>query len=286
MTNSTVRKRTTWSWHLAESNGEHGFVRFALLTLVTGFVANRVLAQGDVTAAAPNSPPPAPSMLQIIFSGGPLGIAIMLVLIGMSLAAAYLVFDHVLALRRREILPDGLGEEVRQALLAGRIAEADQTCRARPSVLAYVLIHGLAEVDSGWSAVEKALEDAVAEQSARLFRKLEYLNVLANLAPMVGLLGTVVGMVLCFHQVAQTQGSAGAAELAEGIYQALVTTVAGLMVAIPALGAFAIFRNRIDQYIAEAAGIALHVFAPMKKGKTAPPVKRSAAPPPPPEGVR
>jgi biopolymer transport protein ExbB len=136
--------------------------------------------------------------------------------------------------------------------------------------------------------VEKALEDAVAEQSARLFRKLEYLQVLANLAPMVGLLGTVVGMILCFHQVARTQGSAGAGDLAEGIYQALVTTVAGLMIAIPALGAFAIFRNRIDQYLAEAAGIALHVFAPLKNAgaRSLPPQRRPAPPPPPAEGIR
>jgi biopolymer transport protein ExbB len=253
--------------------------------------AASLFGQDGAVRGGTNSPTPPQelSALQIIFSGGPLGVAIMLVLIGMSLLAAYLVFDHLLSLRRRDILPDGLGEEVRQLLLMGRTAEADQACRAKPSVLAYVLIQGLAEVDAGWTAVEKALEDAVAEQSARLFRKVEYLNVLANLAPMVGLLGTVVGMVLCFHQVARTQGSAGAGDLAEGIYQALVTTVAGLMIAIPALGAFAIFRNRIDQYIAEAAGIALHVFAPLKKGKPVPPatpVKRTAPPPPPVEGVR
>lgn len=245
--------------------------------------------EGPASVAAPataNPSPPELTTLQIIFSGGPLGVAIMLVLIGMSLLAAYLVFEHTLSLRRRILLPDGLGEEVRQLVLSGRIREADQVCRAKPSVLAYVLLHGLAELDAGWHAVEKALEDAVAEQSARLFRKLEYLNVLANLAPMVGLLGTVVGMILCFHQVARTQGSAGAGDLAEGIYQALVTTVAGLMIAIPALGAFAIFRNRIDQYIAEAAGIALHVFANLKNAKAVPPSKRPAPPPPPAEGHR
>ena len=268
----------------------------SIVLLICSFVATvPAFGQENPTnaAAAPAAPAtpasaPQPSTLEIIFSGGPLGIAIMLVLIGMSLAAAYLVFEHILALRRKELLPEGLGDEVRQFVLSGRLSEADQACRAKPSMLAYILSHGVAEVDSGWSAVEKALEDAIAEQSARLFRKLEYLNVLANLAPMVGLLGTVVGMILCFHQVASTQGSAGAADLAEGIYQALVTTVAGLMIAIPALGAFAIFRNRIDQYIAEASGVALHVFAPLKKGKSSPPipVKRQVPPPPPSEGAR
>jgi biopolymer transport protein ExbB len=131
--------------------------------------------------------------------------------------------------------------------------------------------------------VEKALEDALAEQSARLFRKVEYLSVIGNIAPMVGLLGTVTGMIIAFQQVASTQGSAGAADLAEGIYQALVTTVVGLIIAIPSLGAFAIFRNRIDELVAEAAYMAQHVFAPLKRRR---PVaqERPAPPPPPPPG--
>ena len=68
-----------------------------------------------------------------------------------------------------------------------------------------------------------------------------------------------------------------AGQLAEGIYQALVTTVAGLMIAIPSLGAFALLRNRVDQFIAEAAATAQHVFAPLKRRAAAP---RSAAPVP------
>ena len=135
-------------------------------------------------------------------------------------------------------------------------------CRSQPSFLAFIIAAGINEIDGGWPAVEKALEDATAEQAARLLRKIEYLSVIANIAPMVGLLGTVVGMVLCFHTVASTQGAAGAAQLAEGIYQALITTIAGLIIAIPALGAFAIFRNRVDQLVAEGAYLAQHVFRP------------------------
>ena len=154
------------------------------------------------------------------------------------------------------------------------------------SFLSFVLLHGLAEVEGGWAAVEKALEDATAEQSARLFRKIEYLSVIGNLAPMVGLLGTVTGMIFAFQQVATTQGSAGAGELAEGIYQALITTVGGLVVAVPSLGAFAIFRNRVDQLVAEAAYAAQHVFAPLKRRATR--KKPSSRPPQPPpvEGQR
>ena len=119
--------------------------------------------------------------------------------------------------------------------------------------------------------MDRAVEDTLAEQAARLFRKIEYLSVIGNIAPMVGLLGTVTGMIFAFQQVAATQGAAGAADLAEGIYQALVTTVCGLLVAIPSLGAFAIIRNRVDGLIAEAAHEALHALMPLKKRPRTPP---------------
>jgi biopolymer transport protein ExbB len=128
------------------------------------------------------------------------------------------------------------------------------------------------------------LEDALAEQSARLFRKIEYLSVIGNIAPMVGLLGTVIGMIFAFQQVAVSQASAGAAQLAEGIYQALVTTVGGLIVAIPSLGVFAVFRNRVDQFVAEAAYMAQHVFTPLRRRKSKATAPTAGPPPAPPAG--
>lgn len=249
-------------------------------------------AQG--AGASAEAEPAGQGFFSIVFSGGWVGFMIVVLLFALSMTAAYLVFEHIMTLRRGEIMPEGLGDEVRQRLLAGQIEEASQLCHQRPSFLSFVLLNGLAEIEGGWSAVEKALEDATAEQSARLFRKIEYLSVIGNIAPMVGLLGTVTGMVFAFQQVASTQGSAGAADLAEGIYQALVTTVGGLLVAIPSLGAFAVFRNRVDQLVAEAAYVAQHVFTPLKRrrtaaapAKSAPPAAVKSVPPPPPvEGGR
>jgi biopolymer transport protein ExbB len=137
--------------------------------------------------------------------------------------------------------------------------------------LAYVLLQGFGESHSGWPAIEKALEDALADQAARLLRKIEYLSVIGNIAPMIGLLGTVTGMIFAFQKVATTQGAAGAGELAEGIYQALVTTVGGLLVAIPSLAAFAVLRNRVDQLVAEAAGVVHRVCRPLRRRTSVPP---------------
>ena len=146
-----------------------------------------------------------------------------------------------------------------------------------------MLLSGLSEFEFGWREVEKAVEDSLAQQSARLMRRIEYLSVIGNIAPMVGLLGTVTGMIFAFQRVATTRGAAGAGDLAEGIYQALVTTVGGLIVAIPSLAAFAILRNRVDELVAEAAYLAQHTLAPLKRRKMRP---RVAPQPPPVEGGR
>ncbi|MEM1068408.1 MAG: MotA/TolQ/ExbB proton channel family protein [Planctomycetota bacterium] len=229
-------------------------------------IASTLLAQTPNNAPAEEES--TSGLMEIVFSGGAVGLTILLVLFALSVTAAYLLFDQVMTLRRSEILPDGIGDAVRQSLLTGRPAEADAACRRAPSVLSVVLLSGLAELEFGWREVEKAVEDSLAQQAARLMRRIEYLSVIGNIAPMVGLLGTVTGMIFAFQQVASTRGAAGAGDLAEGIYQALVTTVGGLIVAIPALAIYAVCRNRVDSLIAEVAYQSQHALAPIKRRPT------------------
>jgi biopolymer transport protein ExbB len=253
------------------------WVAMSSAILSSFWFSSTALAQGP---AAPGTAETKTSLgfFEIVFSGGWSGVLIMLTLIGLSMLAAFFIFDQIMVLRRNEVIPPTLAEEVRQYLAQGRVADADEACRRNPSPLSFVIVNGLAELDFGWQSMEKAMEDAVSEQAAKMYRKIEYLSVIGNLAPMLGLLGTVTGMILAFQQVAVSQGSAGAAALAEGIYSALVTTVAGLVIAIPSLAAFAIFRNRIDQMIAEIAFMAQHVFTPVRRRVTQ--VSRPAGVPP------
>jgi len=203
--------------------------------------------------------------LDIIFAGGVTGLMIVLLLVALSMLALALVVEHMLTLQRKVLAPNGLAEKVSKALGEGDLPAAASACDQQPSFLASVLRPALGEVEGGWGAVEKSLEDAAGDQAARLFRKIEYLSVIGNIAPMVGLLGTVVGMIFAFQEVAQTQGAARAAELASGIYQALVTTVGGLLVAIPSLAAFAVFRNRVDGLVAETVFSANQALLPIKR---------------------
>jgi biopolymer transport protein ExbB len=104
------------------------------------------------------------------------------------------------------------------------------------------------------------MEDTAAEQTARISRRIEYLSVISTLAPMLGLMGTVWGMILAFMEFEQ-KANPQISELAPGIYKALVTTLQGLAVAIPCIGALAFFRRRIDDLAMESTLLAGQVFA-------------------------
>jgi len=200
-------------------------------------------------------------MLEIIASGGLVGLVIFV----LSVTAVAFAVKFFLDLRPVKIVPKELAEELRELLANGQLQAALELCKSRPCPLASVVSAGLLENDGDWGDIEKTLEDAIAEQAARCFRKIEILSVIGNLAPMLGLLGTVLGMITAFQQIAVTQGSAQGPELARGIYQALVTTVEGLVVAIPCIGVYAFFRNRVDQFMAEMTSRVQSIFLPLKR---------------------
>ncbi len=197
----------------------------------------------------------------IISAGGTIGILIF----ALSIVGLTLAIDQLRKLRKSVFIPEGLAQQTRELISQGQLLQADQLCRQSPCCLSYVINAGLTEADGDWTDIEKALEDSLAEQSAQYGRKIEILSVIGNIAPMLGLLGTVVGMVYAFSELANTQGTPKPAELAQGIYLALVTTVEGLIVAIPSLAAFAYFRSRLDQIITEVAFQAQYVFIPLKR---------------------
>lgn len=235
-----------------------------LLVVGLAFLEGHVLA-----ASAATSPSTSPlvetketfSFLRILQAGGTIGGVIIL----LSVASLAISIELFITVRSGIINPPGLANEVTQKLRGGQWSEAVKQCRESPSVLGSALYAGLNDCEMGWESVEKSTEDAIGEQTARLYRKVEYLNVIGNIAPMLGLLGTVVGMVLAFRELAHAEGYQRAGDLAEGIYLALITTVEGLIVAIPSLGVYAYFNQRIAHLISETTYIADQVLRPVKK---------------------
>jgi biopolymer transport protein ExbB len=224
------------------------------------FTAGVWVCLGQIAWAEGKPPAPEVNYAELLEAGGVIGY----IIIGLSVALIALVIEHLLSIRRTSLMPGGLAEEVHRLIGLGQFKQAEQQCKLQPSFLGYLLSAGLAEVGQGYGAVEKALEDASVVQSARLFRKVEYLNVISTIAPMLGLLGTVWGMILAFMEF-EAKANPQVSELAPGIYHALVTTLQGLCVAIPALAAYAFFRSRVDELVAQTSLMAEHVFSAYKR---------------------
>ena len=223
----------------------------------------------DDTADAESSGAAKIDLRQLVDDAGTIGIIIAV----LSIAMVALIVEHLISIRSSALMPPGLAEEVHGLISQQQYRSADSVCKSNPSFLAYILSAGLAEVQMGYGAVEKAMEDAAMQQSARLNRKIEYLSVIGTLSPMLGLLGTVWGMILAFSEFT-AKANPDVSELAPGISKALITTLFGLSVTVPALASFAFFRNRIDELVAQSSLLAEHVFADFKhstvlNGKTA-----------------
>ncbi|MDO5552404.1 MAG: MotA/TolQ/ExbB proton channel family protein [Planctomycetia bacterium] len=197
--------------------------------------------------------------IELAAAGGVIGVIIFI----LSLVACTIVVQLLWTLRRRTVFPEELIAEVQRLVEAGRSRQAYQLCQNDSSLAAKIFLAGLKEADGSWSDVEKGLEDSISEETASLYRRVEYLSVIGNIAPMLGLLGTVIGMVMAFGELAASDGMGR--NLAEGIYFALVTTVDGLLVAIPALLAYAMLNNRVAALSSGLAGLCEVTFRPLKR---------------------
>ena len=196
----------------------------------------------EVEAAAA---PAGMSLGELFRLGGPL----MYVLCALSVVGLALVIYYAAVLRAGTVAPDAQRLRLRELLHAGRVREARTQCADRPTALGAVVAAGLdfleENPEAGPAAVREVMESEGVRQAGRMQSLIHYLLDLSSVAPMVGLLGTVVGMLRAFNSVAFDMAKARPMELAGGVGQALITTIAGLCVAIPALIAWAIFRGRV-----------------------------------------
>ncbi|MFQ5462367.1 MAG: MotA/TolQ/ExbB proton channel family protein [Phycisphaerae bacterium] len=204
-------------------------------------------------------------------------------LILLSVVTIALTIEHCVSIRRAAIVPPGALDHAAKLIEARKYLEAIQYTAEEPSMLGRVLHAGLLEASNGFEAMERAIEETLEDRSARLFRKTEYIHIIGNVAPMIGLLGTVTGMILLFAEIHAADAFPGARIVADRIAVALITTFWGLAVSIPALSIFAVFRNRIDVLTAECALAAegvLHVFKPGASESTADAQPSPTEPPP------
>lgn len=214
-----------------------------------------------------------------------LGSLIIWLLLLLSIVSIGLIISMTMRNQRESILPDGVVEVVKTHLASGRYAEAIKVTGREDSFFSRIMHAGMQQAPHGYGAVLRGLEQTADEQTTIRFRRIEFLNVLGQVSPMIGLFGTVYGMILAFQAIVVSGGNADPVMLAGGIGTALTTTFWGLVVAIPALAGYAIIRNRIDEMTTEATLTAESLLGQFRPARSSSKKQsKSKTPPAEPEG--
>ena len=218
--------------------------------IMAAFSANAAFAQEVIKKA------PSKTIGQIFGDSGAIGMCIVL----LSVVALAVIIENFVSLNRDKLAPPELIDEIQALFEDEQYQEAMELCENEPSYFTRVCGAGISKLDHSFAVVEKAMEEMGDEESIKLHQKVGWLALIANVAPMMGLLGTVGGMVEAFNEIAASSGGASPAQLAGGISKALLTTMFGLIVALPVTAAFAFIRNRMVRNIIEVGAIIEDLF--------------------------
>ncbi len=201
-------------------------------------------AQVPVLEAAEAEPE---SLMKLILESGVTGISFMVILALFSFVGATIAIERGFALRNSNIMPASFCGQLK-SLLAGEPSPEvlKPLCAETTGPMPAILEAGLLRVGRPLVEVEKAMEDAAVREMSEIRGRIRPLNVIGSIAPLVGLLGTVLGMIIAFR-TASTQGLGKGELMAQGIYMALLTTAGGLSIAIPTLMLSAFFNSKVEK---------------------------------------
>jgi biopolymer transport protein ExbB len=198
-----------------------------------------------------------------------------------SVAGIALAIDAMLHIREKKVAPPETTEHLR-TLIAGReYKELMDFTATDPSFVSKALYAAIRRAHLKYPAMREALDTSISEQTSDMFRRIEPMNVIGNIGPLLGLLGTVLGMIMAFYKLMDTGGSAKPGDLAGGIGTALWHTFFGLFVAIPCLVVYGFYRTRADKIATKAGLVAeelLEGLRPESGGEEAPAKKKAARP--------
>lgn len=199
-----------------------------------------------------------------------LGWQYMLVFFALSFSLVTLLVMNLLSARRDNVCPISLVEEFEQLLEAKQYQEAYELAKADESFLGHVLSAGLGKISKGYGQAIEAMQEVGEDENMKLEHRLSYMALIGTISPMVGLFGTVHGMISSFSEIAVAGSTPSASKLAEGISTALFTTLLGLAIAIPAIAFFNILKNRVARLVLEVGILSeslMERFENLGKGK-------------------
>jgi biopolymer transport protein ExbB len=186
---------------------------------------------------------------QFVIAGGPI---VWFVLLPMSFITVYLAVEHSLTIRRKKLVPVGIGEGIVAVIRQYGPGQLISRISDRNDIVSVATVKALEQGRGDWFRMRSVLDESFQEQAWGYMRRIEWINLIGNVSPMVGLFGTVFGMIKLFNAIVMAGGQPRPAQLADGISVALVTTFWGLFIAIPALAIHGVFRNRIETLVNDA----------------------------------
>ncbi len=198
-----------------------------------------------VTDTATGAPQQAISIWELTLAGGPL----MIPLVICSVIAVYIFVERVLTINKANVSSDAFMGKIKELVLKGDINGAKILCSQHDTPVARMIEKGVTRIGSPLKNIEASIENVAKIEVFRLEKNLSVLATIAGAAPMIGFLGTVVGMVGAFMAIAQEEGSVSPKLLADGIYTAMVTTVAGLVVGIIAYLGYNFLVTRVSKVV-------------------------------------
>jgi biopolymer transport protein ExbB len=266
-------------------NATRKFRLLLFILLIGAFVLTATMTFAQDNAAAP-----APLKTQGLFSliAGHIDFVFVTIAI-LSIAGLTLIIQGFIQNRSEALMPEATTQRIREMIEARQFRELIEFTENDPSFISRALNPALKRAPS-FSSMKEAMETAIGEQTAEQFRKIEYLNIIGNLGPLLGLLGTVLGMIEAFQAVAATKGQADVGALSQGISTALTHTFLGLFLAVPCLAAFGVLRTLVDRLTVRGALVAEELLLMIKPAEAKPagavagargPAAPAVVPPPP-----
>jgi biopolymer transport protein ExbB len=208
--------------------------------------------------------------------------AVFIVIAALSIAGLTLIIQGFIKNRESVFMPPESTNTIREMIGQRKFRELIEFTETDPSFVSQAINPALKRAPS-FAAMKEAMETSIGEQTAERFRSIEYLNIIGNLGPLLGLLGTVLGMIYAFQEVASSGGQADVSKLSYGISTALCHTFLGLFLAVPCLAAFGVLRTMVDRLTVRGALVAEELLLMIKPADAKPagaPMRPGAMPQP------
>ncbi len=225
-------------------------IRVGVPSVALVLVVGVIIAAASMASASGEVGVDSSYFARLVVSGGPI---VWFVLLPMSVLMVYLAVHAAVRTRRTRLLPETWGRNIADIIRRGGGMQVESQVRDRDDLVSKSISNSLDRSGGDFQRMGRLLSESLDDESARLFRRVDWLSLVGNVAPMIGLFGTVFGMIQLFNSIVVTGGQPQPVHLAGGISTALVTTLWGLMVAIPALAVHGVLTSRLEAVVNDAA---------------------------------